>query len=130
MSNQILHTVFIIRVNNVEKEEDKEGDDTSNKAEQLSSSRVIETIVVEHAVVIKSEISSIVASKFVYNDSYIRLAAMVIIGFPAARVIFVSEYNFCHSEILLKRQGIRVCQIIELCHFVLEVLGEYVHPGN
>lgn len=130
LPDEILHAVLVKRGDTVEEEKDEEGDDTTDKAEQLDSSGVIESVVIKHTVVIEGKVPGIVVSKSIDINSFVGPATVVVISLTAAGVIFVSEDNFCHGDVFLQREGIWVSQIVEFYHLILEILREYVHSGN
>ena len=119
-ANQVFHSIFVKRSYTTVKNKSEKRNDSADKAKQLSSSRVVQSVSINHSLVVESQISSVLRWQFIDVCSPISFLVFVIISWPAFSIKFVGENSFGQSQIKLNRGGKYIIQIIKLDHLVIK----------
>jgi hypothetical protein len=82
--------------------------------------------VINHAIIIESQVPGILSRQVVRINPFINLGTVIIVRFLASLVVLVSEHGLGEGQILFYGYGIDVGQVVELSHFIEEVLAESV----
>jgi len=59
LADEIFHAILIERRDTVVEEEDKEGNDATDKSKQFTSPRIIKSIMVKNSIIVEGDISGV-----------------------------------------------------------------------
>ncbi len=86
--------------------------------------------MIKDPLVVKRKVSGVLGRQIIHIRSFKLSWTSIIVGLPASRVVLISEDDLGHGDIFLNRNRVGVSQVVELDHFVFEILREDIHPWH
>ncbi len=126
MANEIFHAILIERRDTVVEEEDKEGNDATDKSKQFTGPWIIESIMVKNSIIVEGDVSGEFVREVIVICSFYIFGDLVVVSLSAPRVVLVGVDEFGKGDVFFDWRCDQFSFEVVFDHLVLEVLGENV----
>lgn len=126
LADEILHAILIEGRDTVVEEEDKEGNNTTDKSKKFASTWVVKRIMIENAIIVEGDVSGKLIWQIIGIPPFLFFVGLIVVGLPASRVVLARVDEFGEGDVAFEGVWYEVGFEVVLYHLVLEVLGEDV----